>query len=327
MPTSPWLLPVCSNSTPEDHVQIFIFPYAGGNPTDFMVPTFSSFRADVWVVHLPGRGQRIAESNIDSCEELSSAVCEALLPFLQTGSKFSFFGYSMGALLAFEVARKLQQQQQPPPSVLFVAADAPPKIQTSFVDPYLPDDKFVRAIKDLNFTSADVLENEDLLKLAVPALRSDMKVEYDYKYSEEPHLQCPIVAFCGTDDSWVSPEQMQQWRECSSSSSFEVVPLLGAGHMFLSDSTSMATIRASMANWNHKVNLMKTFPMGEQEAVEVARVEQQCNAKRVGGVWVKWDKSKNQPAERGTVEDDSLGAYYSDIKDVLAARGFTIDQL
>ncbi len=46
----------------------------------------------------------------------------------------------------------------------------------------------------------------------MPLLRADFQLVETYAYSDAPPLDCPIVAFGGTDDPAVHPDELEGWR-------------------------------------------------------------------------------------------------------------------
>src|SRR6185369_9129448 len=80
---------------------------------------------EVLGVQLPGRGSRFKEP---LATELSPLLDALALEITRLGedAPFAFFGHSMGALIAFEVARELRRRGAPLPSHLFVSGHRAP---------------------------------------------------------------------------------------------------------------------------------------------------------------------------------------------------------
>src|SRR5947199_2686785 len=90
-------------------LRLFCFPYAGSG-TSIYRGWAAAITQDIEVfpVALPGREHRLAESPIDDIHLLAAALGEELAGVLDP--PFAFFGHSMGALLAFELARHLRRR-------------------------------------------------------------------------------------------------------------------------------------------------------------------------------------------------------------------------
>ncbi|MFO0850953.1 MAG: alpha/beta fold hydrolase [Gemmataceae bacterium] len=73
---------------------------------------------EVWPVQLPGREARIGEPAFDRIDPLVEAVAAAVGPHLDR--PYAVFGHSLGAVVGFEVARRLRQLAGKEPAHLFV---------------------------------------------------------------------------------------------------------------------------------------------------------------------------------------------------------------
>jgi medium-chain acyl-[acyl-carrier-protein] hydrolase len=143
-------------------------------------------------------------------------IVDALTPVIAShlDKPFAFFGHSMGAIIAYELARKLRREYNLQPECLFVSARVAPHLKLARPPMHnLPHDEFVQVLKDLNGTPKDVLEDKALMELITPLLRADFAVHENYTYSEEPPLECPIFAFGGLQDPEAGRESLDGWRE------------------------------------------------------------------------------------------------------------------
>lgn len=139
-------------------------------------------------------------------EELSQAIQRLL------DKPFVFFGHSMGALIAFELARSLRKNGLSQPGSLFISAcGAPQIIDLQSHLHTLSDEELITSLKKLNGIPQEVLQNQEMLDLFLPILRTDFELTETHKYSHDEPLGCPIVAFGGYDDSRVSCEQLEGW--------------------------------------------------------------------------------------------------------------------
>jgi surfactin synthase thioesterase subunit len=181
-------------------------------------------------VQLPGREGRLREPPFARLAPLLDALAPALIPFM--GMPFAFFGHSMGALIAFELARHLRRSRQPGPAYLAVSGFPAPQIPDH--DPpihQLPDAQFIHALARLNGTPTEVLEHAELMQLMLPALRADFALCEEYRYVAEAPLTCPIAAFGGLQDHEAPCERLEPWRE-QTSADF-ALRMLPGDHFFL----------------------------------------------------------------------------------------------
>jgi medium-chain acyl-[acyl-carrier-protein] hydrolase len=140
------------------------------------------------------------------------SVAEALSELLDR--PFALFGHSMGSLIAFELARLLRRTKGPQPACLFVSGQRAPQINETLPCRYdLPEKEFLEMLQNMNGTPPDILNNSELMEMLLPVLRADFAVCQTYRYSSEPPLACPIIAFAGLQDGEVSPGLVELWRE------------------------------------------------------------------------------------------------------------------
>jgi medium-chain acyl-[acyl-carrier-protein] hydrolase len=198
---------------PEASQRLFCFPYAGGGALifhswpDALPPTI-----EVCVIQLPGRGARLLEKPYRRMDSLVSALAGALAPMLD--KPFALFGHSMGAWIGFELARRLRKAHRVEPLHLFVSGSGAPHLPQRDMPLHdLPDEEFFRALRRLNGTPKEVLENEELMRLVTPTLRADFAICENYSYVRRPLLSCPITAFGGTQDRKLKQSDIVAWRE------------------------------------------------------------------------------------------------------------------
>src|SRR5205823_4375590 len=97
---------------------------------------------EVCAVQLPGRQNRILEEPYTSLAALIAALAAALGPYFDR--PFAFFGHSLGALIAFDLARALRRHGQPEPAHLFVSGHRAPQLPSPQAPTYhLPDAEFL----------------------------------------------------------------------------------------------------------------------------------------------------------------------------------------
>lgn len=209
MVTSPWM----KRANPQAHCRLFCFPYAGGGASIYHAWSRSLPAAiDVCAVQLPGRENRLGEPLFTSLPSLIDALAHELAPFFD--KPFAFFGHSMGALISFELARRLRSGWQPEPSQLFVSAYRAPQLPRSREMLHdLPAAEFLRQVFRMGGTPPAVLMNKELVSLILPILRADFTMYEAYTYAREEPLLCSITAFGGEQDTLVTVRELQDWRE------------------------------------------------------------------------------------------------------------------
>jgi surfactin synthase thioesterase subunit len=193
--------------------RLYCFPCAGGNPFRFLRwQTLLDSAVEVCAVQLPGRGSRLTEAPYRSFPPLIKALSEVI--FGEETQRFAFFGHSLGALIAFELARYCTSRGLLTAEHLFVSGcDAPQYGYTSPRLHDLPDAAFKEALRRYNGTPAEVLANQELLALLLPVIRADFALAETYEYAPSTALNIPITVLAGTLDDQVVPEQVEGWRQ------------------------------------------------------------------------------------------------------------------
>ncbi|MBZ5625041.1 MAG: alpha/beta fold hydrolase [Acidobacteriia bacterium] len=210
-------------------LRLFWFPHAGGGAAGpGQIGTLS--RAAICPVRLPGRESRIAEAPFERMPLLVEALANAIQPYLS--QPFAFFGHSMGAAIAFELARLLRRRSHPLPKVLIASAARPPQYRRNYVPPAEPsDDTFLEELRRMDGIPEEVLDAPVSMRSLWPALKADATLYRNYIYSEDAPLACPIRAYGGREDSNIRLEHLEAWAE-QTTASFGV-RLFPGGHFYL----------------------------------------------------------------------------------------------
>jgi medium-chain acyl-[acyl-carrier-protein] hydrolase len=224
---------------PQSRMRLFCFPYAGSTAAVFRSwPQYLPSEIELCAVQYPGRGSRLAEPLGEDIVEVMNEIYQDLQQFLN--KPFAFFGHSMGALVSYEFARRLQREQQAGPFELFVSGCSAPHVRMFDELTYnLPEPEFLAELRRLQGTPEEVLDNAELMQLMMPIIRADFKASQTYQYVPGPPLECPIRAFGGLKDEMVPREDVEAWSE-HTHGSFRAQMLPG-DHFFLNTSQSSLT--------------------------------------------------------------------------------------
>ncbi len=202
--------PECSGAA-----RLFCFPYAGGGAhifREWQEAFAPSSGVKVYPVQYPGRAARMREPAFADCRALVEALAPVILPL--TDKPFAFFGHSMGAIVAFELARALRRSYGRAPQCLFVSGRRAPHLPARNPSVHeLPDAEFIDELRRLEGTPPEVLAHPELMELLLPTIRADFALTQAYRYTDEPPLDCPVNAFGGTEDVDVELWQLRAWCE------------------------------------------------------------------------------------------------------------------
>ncbi|MFE9566659.1 thioesterase II family protein [Streptomyces sp. NPDC006487] len=225
-PTSPWIRRF--HPAPEAGRRLVLMPHAGGSAS-FFFPTSRALApaVDVLAVQYPGRQDRRGEACVDDIDTLADLVTAQLIPWADR--PLGLFGHSLGAALAFEVTRRLEERGIVPLKLFLSGRRAPVDRRGESVH-LLGDDDLVTAIKRLAGAELE-MPDDDLLRLALPAIRSDYKAAETYEPRPGPPLKTPVVALTGDKDPKVTPEDADRWSRYTTGA-FEL-RVFDGGHFYL----------------------------------------------------------------------------------------------
>jgi medium-chain acyl-[acyl-carrier-protein] hydrolase len=186
---------------------------------------------EVAAVQLPGRANRLKEPPVADVPLLVDALVSNLAPHFE--GRFAFFGHSMGAVLAHELAHALRNHGLPSPSHLIVSGRRAPTVPNRLPPlSHLPDHAFVAEINSrYGGIAPEILQHQDVLNLLLPCLRADIAALENFVPPARPPLDIPIAAFGGDSDGQAPVENLEPWRQ-ETTADFGVRVFPG-GHFYL----------------------------------------------------------------------------------------------
>ncbi len=225
---------VCPKPNPTARQRLLCFHYAGGSASLFT--TWSPFLLDdveLWAVQLPGRGERFREEPYTHMAPLIARFIDSMEGYLDL--PLSLFGYSMGALVAFEVAREVYRRELCELVHLFVAARRAPQVPPpEHRLSTMSDENLITYLQNSgNGAIQRLASQKTITKMYLSIIRADCHVAEQYQYSQWKPLDCPITAFGGRDDPYVGRDHLDAWR-IQTSGRFYLQQFNG-GHFFLKD--------------------------------------------------------------------------------------------
>ena len=225
---------VVARPNPDPRVRLFCFPYAGGSATiyrewgEILPPDI-----EVQAVQLPGREWRLKDEPYDRVRPLVEELATVLKGLFET--PFAFFGHSLGAIISFELARELRRRGLAAPERLFLSGNRATHLPRLEMDIHnAPDEVFFEGLRRLEGTPEELLENEGLMKLLLPAMRADFAMAETYEFTPEPPLDMPFSVFGGLGDLSTDRPRLEPWAEHTTA---EVkVRIVPGGHFFVNES-------------------------------------------------------------------------------------------
>lgn len=219
-----WLHGYC----PDVKARLVCFPHAGAGASSF-IRWKSLFPPEINVltVQLPGR-ENVA--NTAPITSMNVAV-NSLLPQILTISDrpFALYGHSMGALLAFEIARSLHNLGVPPCRLFISGRRAPHRHNGRDFLHKLPDEELINVLEEMaSYTVSYKMAK--MRSYALRVVRADLELCGNYAYQAADKLTCPISAFSSDGDQFVSTDDVMAWAD-ETNADFDLTAFTG-DHFF-----------------------------------------------------------------------------------------------
>lgn len=196
------------------NIKLFCLPYAGGASTIYAKwKQHISKEIELCPIELRGRGRRFGEPLYNNVEEIVDDVYNLIKRDIST-NEYAIFGHSLGSIVAYELAHKIQQNDDKLPKHIFFAGKKAPQFKDEDKEiHHLPDKEFIEEILEMGGTPKEILENKELLELVLPIVRADFKVNELYRYKQkEDKLDSNITIIKGKDEK-MNLEEVTGWRE------------------------------------------------------------------------------------------------------------------
>jgi surfactin synthase thioesterase subunit len=211
-------------------VSLYCLPYAGSSASVYVR---WKRRLPAWIevvpVELPGRGWRMAEPLEVALPALLDRIAPDVRP--EPGRPFAVFGHSLGAIIAFELAARLEHEGRMP-SLVFASGTSSPTARDRERFAALRTDAELRAeLQRLDGTPAPVLADPELMALMLPVLRADFQIAASYAGDARQTLRAPLVALGGSDDPTTTSLTIAGWS-AQTRGEFAMHMLRG-GHFFI----------------------------------------------------------------------------------------------
>ncbi|GIH79621.1 thioesterase II family protein [Planobispora longispora] len=205
----------CPRPRPRAATRLVCFAHAGGSATAYREwPALLPESVELHGVQLPGRADRFGEPFPESFQSMAAEIAAETVPLLDR--RFALFGHSMGALLAYEVTRLLEERGLGPVRLFVSGCRAPHEIRRD--DRRLSehdDDRLVSELTRLGGTDAEILTHPAMRELILPYVRGDFRLIENHRSRPGPPLRTPISVLIGDADPVVTAAQGKAWEACT----------------------------------------------------------------------------------------------------------------
>ena len=213
---------------------LYCFPHAGGSAQIFSRwATWVPDGVEVVPMELPGRWRRLREPHPATLVELVDDFATTIAT--QRRPRVVLLGTSFGALIAYEVARVMEQRGQVPHALIAISASPPRGRRSARPIHHLPDDAFLVEVERRFGDFPQVVRRERSLRtMFLRVLREDLRLLETHVPSPDATLSCPIHVVVGHNDTIVDIAKVPSWSACTVGPS-TVNPVAGDHFFFRSD--------------------------------------------------------------------------------------------
>jgi medium-chain acyl-[acyl-carrier-protein] hydrolase len=211
------------------HRTFVLIPYAGGTAHSLAewLPALLRAGDTAFLVQYPGRGPRADEPLPAALADLADEAAGELIR--HSAGPLVLVGHSMGAVLAYETAHRLEAAGRRPDLVVVSASRPPHLIDIDAAELARREtDVWVRQMIADGFTEVDALP-APMVTAAVSVLRSDCLLVARHVASRG-RLNCRVLALGGDADPDVSAGHLRGWAATTSAAAD--IRVLPGGHFF-----------------------------------------------------------------------------------------------
>jgi medium-chain acyl-[acyl-carrier-protein] hydrolase len=196
---------------PDARLLLLCFPCAGGGPSTFYrwaeeLPA----GVELLAVRLPGRHTRISERPYDDWTELLHRLVQVVIAVADR--PFVLFGHSLGAMMAYELTRWLDDCADVAPHRLLLAGCRAPDVPLLLPAIHqLPDEEFTRNLSLVASTPPEVFADQRMMRLVRPLMRADLTLAETWPPVAPTPVPVAATAFAGRNDTVAPPWSTRRW--------------------------------------------------------------------------------------------------------------------
>ncbi|MBD2785472.1 thioesterase [Xenorhabdus sp. DI] len=226
---------------PEAGVQLLFLHHAGGSCFSYieLAHKLSEF-IEVYCLELAGRGMRVSEPfQVDIETVLSDILVSIKRLRLGEDKPLLLFGHSLGAELAYQVTRRLENELPKRQLALIISS-------RSFIDPEgfkhepckeYSDSYVLNILEQCEGTPTDVLANPELRNYVIEIMKNDLILLDSLSRLPKVKLNVPAYILGGDRDNRVPVSRLAEW--------WQVLPasvkhqIFTGGHFYLFNNNEM----------------------------------------------------------------------------------------
>ncbi|MFJ6615645.1 thioesterase II family protein [Streptomyces sp. NPDC091289] len=220
----------------DEETVLICLPFAGAGPS-FFTPwqKLAPEGLRILPVSLPGREKRFPEpAHTSAAPAVDDAYAQVTAELGEAGGPVVLFGHSMGAVLAYELAHRIERAGAAPRLDALVVSGSPgPWTPRTDRAGGLPDEEFAVRVRTFAGYDHPALEVPEMRELLLPTLRADVRLHESYTPSSDRPLGVPVLSVRGREDTLVGAAQAAEWGRATTGGL--TVAELDGGHMYLTE--------------------------------------------------------------------------------------------
>ena len=211
---------------------LICLPFAGGNAYSYNgFEKYFSGKLNMINPELPGRGVEFGRPLINDACVLADQLFNKIASKI-SHQPYAIYGHSMGSLLAYLIAIRIETEGLPAPVHLFCSGRKAPSLPATNQYHKLPDPELIAKLREYGGSPEEVLSNNEIMAIFLPIIRNDFEVSEAYKHQHGIKLNIPITVFIGNEDT-VSYNEAAAWQD-ETNMKADVLTYPG-GHFFIFD--------------------------------------------------------------------------------------------
>ncbi|MGW5731382.1 MULTISPECIES: thioesterase II family protein [Streptomyces] len=217
-----------------DSVPLLCFPFAGGGANFFRPWNKLGLTGVVATpLQLPGRERQLDATPYRDVHVAADGLLPAALDAAEEGPVALFGHCFLGAVLAYELTRRIVETGRHEVLHLFISAARPPSAGPVSDVSHLSDDAFLTHVEETTGRRYDAFDVPEIRELLIPTLRADYAMDEGYRPRDGAPLDVPMTGVYATDDTFVSRAEVAKWQDVTTAD-FSLTAMPG-GHMYPAD--------------------------------------------------------------------------------------------
>ncbi len=204
---SSWLEVYPSRGTPR--MTLYCMPSAlGRHPGESFQRTQVAEHAEICLIRPP-----LWEGKAPTIIEQADAISRVLLDDGKA-RPFALFGHCSGAIVMYEVARRLAELGGPSPAHLFASSAGAPHLYVMPNAHLLGDEKLIDVLDVIGHPLTERLRKEPALRRRLlPQFRADFEMMSTYQHRSGAPMSCPITTIRARNDLWTFFYGTEHWED------------------------------------------------------------------------------------------------------------------